>query len=303
MKKKKVNITIVTYNRLECTKRCLESIFKTAGFPFVLNIIDNGSIDGTPRYLQELRSHVDASIVNVVLLKRNMGVSVAYNLGWDQCPADYYMKIDNDVEFIREGWLAELVAVADAVDDVAMVGIGQNTSGLTHKQYDGPQTLYYQGHIGGLTLIRADIFERLGFWCEDYGLYGEEDADYGLRARLAGFCNLTIGDADTAYFRYTEDIDENLHEYQQWKSEERAENIKFIFAFNDMLYKCKLRELYMPRRVIPQRTDSGWTFRPNREYLINMAELENKYRPLMGKIIASEEFRVINEELGFNFYY
>ena len=48
-----VSIVIIGYNRLEKTKRCVESVIKyTADFNYELILIDNGSTDETTDYFQ-----------------------------------------------------------------------------------------------------------------------------------------------------------------------------------------------------------------------------------------------------------
>jgi GT2 family glycosyltransferase/predicted Zn-dependent protease len=52
---KLVSIIILTYNQLEYTKKCLDSIFRHTREPFELIIVDNGSTDGTVGYLNAVR--------------------------------------------------------------------------------------------------------------------------------------------------------------------------------------------------------------------------------------------------------
>lgn len=295
-----VNITIATYGRLDCTKICIETVRTLAGFPHRIVVVDNASSDGTREHLQELLA---AGVIHrLALLDENMGVSCAYNLGWELVPADYYMKVDNDVRFLRQGWLAELVRLADTHRDLAMLGFGCTRSAIPYR----PETravLHHQGHIGGCTLIRRDILEELGWWNEDYGLYGEEDSDYGLRARLAGYFNVSLCDAQRPYLSYTDQLDPGFADYAQWKAERRQGNLQHAFVFNDALFKCGLRPLKVGRRRLAEVDGARVRFRPNREYLRDMALLEGKYGPHLQAILESEELRRINEDLGFNFWY
>ncbi|MCA9422539.1 MAG: glycosyltransferase, partial [Nitrospira sp.] len=50
--KKYVNIGMVTFNRLEFTKAAIAALFQHTCFPHVITVVDNGSTDGTPEYLQ-----------------------------------------------------------------------------------------------------------------------------------------------------------------------------------------------------------------------------------------------------------
>jgi len=298
--KKAVNVTIVTYNRLACTRRCIDSVRRLAGFPHQIVVVDNASVDGTREYLQSLLA--EGSIHRLALLDENMGVAPAFNLGWELCPADYYMKVDNDVEFHRPGWLAELTGYADAYPEIAMLGFGCNSSGLRYASVTDA-VLHYQGHVGGCALIRRDVLDKLGWWNEDYGLYGEEDSDYGLRARLAGYVNLTLCDRERPHISYTERLDPDFGQYSSWKKEERSDNLAFRFLFNDTLFKCGLRPLHVGRKHVALVDGERVRFCPNDDYLREQAELERKYLPHLDELRNSEELRNINVVFGFNFWF
>lgn len=49
-----VSILILTKNRLDLTKRCIESVLKHTPEPFEFVFVDNDSDDGTPDYLRSL---------------------------------------------------------------------------------------------------------------------------------------------------------------------------------------------------------------------------------------------------------
>lgn len=300
MDERAVNITIATYNRLECTRRCLASVRELAGHPHRIVVVDNSSADGTREFL---RAELDAGRIHrLALLDSNMGVSPAYNLGWELYPAPYFMKVDNDVQFLREGWLAALVAMADRHAEAGMLGFGCAASSLRYA----PETellLHHQGHVGGCALFRADVLARLGWWCEDYGRYGEEDSDMGLRARLAGCVNLTLCDPERPWLRYTDGLDADEAAYRGWKDGQRDANLAFRYRFNTTLYKCGLRPLYVGRRYLAEVEGLSARFRLNRQYTRELAALERKYLPHLDTLLASDELRWINEKLGLDFWY
>lgn len=295
-----VNITVVTYNRVECTKQCLASIIERTHQPFVLTLIDNHSTDGTRAYLESLRTdpRYAPHINRIVYLERNMGISPAYNLGWTLSDAPYYMKIDNDVVFLRDDWLDILIKYATEIEDSAMIGFGENTSGLRHPADD---RLSLHGHVGGCTLIRKEAHERLGFWNEDYGFYGEEDADFGLRARLAGMVNFTYQDDKGPFIEYVDGLDENILEYKAWKGKEREDNLREMFSFNDVLFKCGFRDVHVGRMYLPQPTGDTFTFVPDRHYLTQVEALKKHYLPLIPQIVETDEFKEIQKT--YNIFY
>jgi len=295
-----VTLTIATFNRLACTRQCIDSIVARTQHPYRLTLVDNGSADGTPEYLRGL--HAADVIHNLVLLPENMGISPAYNLGWELCDAPYYMKIDNDVVFLRDDWLQTLVRCADAHPDAAMLGFGVSSRRIVYAQ-DGRNVLYHVGHVGGCVLIRRDVHEKLGFWNEDYGPYGEEDSDFGLRARLAGYVNVVIHDPDAPFIRYCDQDFAQHGQYSAWKAENRRRNLNEAFVLNDCLFKCGFRSTYVERKYLPRIEGLACSFTANKAYLREQAEREARYRPHLARILASEEFARINDEMGFNFWY
>src|SRR5207247_2618503 len=99
-----------------------------------------------------------------------------------------------------------------------------------------------QGTLGGACILIPKRTERLlGCWCEDYGLYGEEDADYGMRIGLAGLINAYMEDEDIGFhlpagkaacidpitFCATDGVEEkDQGDYRRWKDEQRKKTIK-----------------------------------------------------------------------------
>ena len=66
-------VLLLTHNNLDLTKRCVESIC-SQDLKTTIEIIDNGSTDGTPEWLSEQG-------INNSKLGSNYGVSVGWNQG------------------------------------------------------------------------------------------------------------------------------------------------------------------------------------------------------------------------------
>ncbi len=195
MTSKYVNIGIVTFNRLDFTKQAIASIIKHTTHPHIITIVDNGSTDGTQEYLRELQ---EIKIVkNVVLLENNIGVAKASNLAWKQEPeADYYLKYDNDIVIEKNNWLSNLVSVIDAVPSIGVIGYNFEQNSYPIRYFGNYQVrIKEKGNIGGACfLIPKRTHRILGYWCEDYGLYGFEDCDYSFRVSLSGLLNAYMED-------------------------------------------------------------------------------------------------------------
>ena len=254
-----VNICMVTYNRLEFTKSSIASLLQYTCYPHVLTVVDNGSTDGTVEYLQAMKK--EGIITNLILLNENVGVAKASNLAWSQEPdAAYYMKFDNDIVIQKPNWLERMVEAIDACSDLAMVGYNFEPISYPLQVIQGQQVRPKTGNLGGAcVLIPKRTEKRLGYWCEEYGLYGEEDADYGARITVSGLkqaymedegigVHLPAGRAaiiDPMTSVAEDGIEEHQHaEYRKFKDRQRHINMKGRAKQNFELYEFGHKELF-----------------------------------------------------------
>jgi GT2 family glycosyltransferase/Flp pilus assembly protein TadD/glycogen synthase/SAM-dependent methyltransferase len=270
-----VNICIVTYNRLDFTKQAIESILKNTKYPHIITVVDNNSRDGTKEYLARLKR--EGFIQNLILLDKNIGVAKASNLAWQQEPdAAYYLKYDNDIVIQKQDWLMNMVKVINSIPELGAIGYNFEPTNYPSKVVNGHQIrIRRDANIGGACyLIPKRVEEKLGKWCEDYGLYGEEDGDYSLRLRLAGYYNAYMDDEnigihlpggkaaliDSVSKRgiSSQELQEE-YEYRIWKDSCRQELQKSggILQRNVAAYHKGIRSLYVPCGVFLGKLDSN----------------------------------------------
>lgn len=262
-----VNICMVTFNRLEFTKQAIDALARFTNFPYALTIVDNCSQDGTQDYLQELKRR--GVIRNLVLLTENIGIAKASNLAWQQeSQADYYLKLDNDIVVQKPDWLNRMVQTVDAVPELAALAYNFEPVSYPLETVHGCRIRPKRNaNLGGACyLIPRRGHEALGYWCEDYGLYGEEDHDHSVRLRLAGFLNAYMEDEDIGIHlpggkagkidpishQTTDSREQQLHfDYRAWKDHLRQQlkSSGGVFERNRSAYAQGLRSLYMPRGV------------------------------------------------------
>jgi predicted O-linked N-acetylglucosamine transferase (SPINDLY family)/glycosyltransferase involved in cell wall biosynthesis len=190
-----VNIGIVTFNRLEFTRQAIASIVKYTSYPHTITVVDNGSSDGTQEYLNELKEL--GLVKNVLLLESNIGVAKASNIAWKQEPNSlYYLKYDNDIVVEKNNWLSNLVSISDAVPEIGVIGYNFEQKSYPIRVINNCQLrVKEEGNIGGACfLVPKRTHDLLGYWCEEYGLYGFEDCDYSFRVQLSGLLNAYMED-------------------------------------------------------------------------------------------------------------
>jgi GT2 family glycosyltransferase/Flp pilus assembly protein TadD/glycosyltransferase involved in cell wall biosynthesis len=271
-----VNIGMITYNRLEFTRQAISALISnTDYYPYSLTVIDNNSQDGTREYLTDLKEK--GIIRNLVLLDENVGVAKASNLAWSQEPdAPYYMKLDNDIVMQKKGWLKEMIHVIDALPQIGALGYNFEPVSYPAETINGITIrVREQGNLGGACILIPKRTEKiLGCWCEDYGLYGEEDADYGFRIRLTNLLNAYMADEDAGFhlpagkaaaidfdsWQATDGIEEKEHAaYRQWKDSTRKKNVEGgLFLKNLMAYQNGEKSIHIEseyvRKINNQRT-------------------------------------------------
>lgn len=272
-----VNIGLITFNRKAFTRQAIASVIKYTDFPYVLTVVDNASRDGSREYLQAL--HDQGVIDNLVLLDENAGVAKASNLAWHSEPdAAYYLKLDNDIVIRKPGWLGNMVRAIDNSPSVGVIAYNFEPTSYPVSQVDGiPLRIKPSGNLGGAcVLIPRRTWKLLGDWCEDYGLYGEEDRDYGYRVSLAGLLNAymedeNIGDhlpagkaavispSTLAASDGLEERDEA--EYRQWKDDQRSKHLALLGAWerNAFAYSTGRRSLHFASRFVSEREGAAYT--------------------------------------------
>ncbi len=283
MKTPTVNITVVTFNRLRLTRACLDSLLPwLAGRSTVtLQVVDNGSEDGTQDFL---RLKAEAyPMMRVVTLRRNMGVSVAANLGWASQNADYYVKFDNDVVIRDPDWLDPLISLAERNQEVGMIAY-QFCSWHKTKPVNlpsGDRFIESDCCGGACVLIPRQVHERFGFWNEDYGRYGFEDLEYGARVMQGG---LRIGYVDAQgrveHLGYEPNVLDAAHEAAKSANIESDEKGKKLYVLNKFMFESGVRPLYVGRKYLPVEGTEPVRFRSNPDYQ-SVLRLHDAYLPLV----------------------
>ncbi len=108
-------MVVVSYNRCELLRACLESLEKSDGREAIqLIVVDNGSMDGS--------AQLDAQFpqVQFVRVPKNFGLTKAMNLGWRAADAPYVFFLHDDTE-VEPAAVTRLADALDAHEEAAAV--------------------------------------------------------------------------------------------------------------------------------------------------------------------------------------
>jgi GT2 family glycosyltransferase/glycosyltransferase involved in cell wall biosynthesis len=198
------SIVVLTYNNLELTQACLNSIERfTEQGRYEVIVVDNASNDGTRAFLQQWAgTRADRAIV---LNDENRGFAAGNNQGLALARGEYLVMLNNDTE-VTQGWLPTLMSHLRHDPSLGMVGPVTDNIGnearirLSFRNPDemcSKARVYTLAHMGETIPMRTlaffcvmlprQVYEKIGPIDESYGQGFFEDDDYCRRVELAGW--------------------------------------------------------------------------------------------------------------------
>ena len=203
-----VTVLILSFNGKYLLEECLTSYLNNDYPNFKICVIDNGSDDGTQKYVNEKFPNV-----KVIRTDINLGYSGGFNLGlkysFDENKSDYTLISNNDIKADSK-MISELVKVAETDP---LIGF---TTGKVYY-YNNPDVLqtvgkrehpvrWNGGHIGNqevdsgqydeikeryfaddiFTLVSKKMYYEIGGY-DSLFLFQSEEYDWQARAKKAGY--------------------------------------------------------------------------------------------------------------------
>ena len=200
---KTISVIIANLNGEQYLPDCLQSLAEQTFRDFEVILVDNGSTD---RSLDLVKK--DFPWVKLISLEKNTGFAQGNNIGLAASSAQYVATLNNDT-IAGRSWLQDLYEAGQTDRSIGMVaskiflgrdGIELDSAGMllypdgmTRQRGHGEQD---KGQFDGIREVlfpsacaahyRHEMLKEIGYFDEDFFSYCE-DADLGLRARLAGW--------------------------------------------------------------------------------------------------------------------
>ena len=204
----RTTVVIPNYNGLDYLKACLQSLKAQTARNFTTLIIDNGSTDGSAKWLRAYEKQ--EARIRVILLPENTGFSGAVNLGIREADTPYVILLNNDVTadpsyveelermISRSGRIFSVSAkmiqmyhpdlMDDAGDMYSVLGWAfQRGVGRDIRKYRKAGEVF--SACAGAGIYRREVFDEIGFFDEMHFAY-LEDIDVGYRAKIHGYHNM-----------------------------------------------------------------------------------------------------------------
>ncbi|GAB4233504.1 MAG: hypothetical protein OHK0028_09330 [Deltaproteobacteria bacterium] len=243
------SIVIPLFNKVEYTRKCVESLSRTvdSAGPVEIVLVDNGSTDGTREFLDSLGGDVV-----IVRNAENLGFAVACNQGARVSRGRNIVFLNNDT-VPQPGWLEALFAASkeEGADicgarlvypdgRIQHAGVAFNAEGVGYHIFNGlpkdhpavTKRRCFQAVTAACMLVRRELLDELGGFDEGYR-NGFEDVDFCLRAGGKGHRILYVPECVVVHHEETSEgrkahDRENLERFlARWKGKVLPDDERF----------------------------------------------------------------------------
>lgn len=185
---KLIDILLLTHNRVEDTIKCVSSILNSTPNVFSLIIVDNGSEDDTPDYLNSLEKNKND--IRVILNSTNLGIIKGRNLAYSiasesKDKAKFTMFLDND-QFVFDGWLESYLYYLDGYDVVGFEGWEMRNDFYPIKKAIHRKDPFHYVGCGGM-VVNDRVIKDIGLFDDNFSPMFYEDPDFCFRALDHGY--------------------------------------------------------------------------------------------------------------------
>jgi glycosyltransferase involved in cell wall biosynthesis len=201
-----VSISMVTYNRLDCLKQCVDSIRRHTTGRYELIIINNGSTDGSVDYLRSLPD------ITLIEIPTNGRPDIASLKGLSMARGDYVATISDDI-IVTPGWMDLFLGHIKGNPKVGLIGPRSNLVSGSQLVPNVPYkniaeldafaqswTRAFKGHcspsnrlVGFIFFFSRELLNKIG-GTDPIFSFGYNDDDFTLRAIIAGYDAIIAND-------------------------------------------------------------------------------------------------------------
>ena len=268
-----VSIVIPNKDHIEDLSRCIDSIFALGGWDNVqVIVVENNSTEKeTFEYYEKITAQ--NSKVQVVYYKGGFNFSAICNFGVQYATGDHILLLNNDVEFVSENFVKEMLSYSQRAD-VGAVGaklyypdgylqhagviIGINGSaGHSHKgladarnntgdMYRLVTTQNYLAVTGACLMVKTDLYKQFPLDEENFAV-AYNDVDFCLRLYEAGYLNVFTPYSEGVHYESkSRGLDETDKPNLRYEGEKArfAEKWQKYFNYGDPYYNPHFTLLY-----------------------------------------------------------
>ena len=189
-----ISVIVITYNRKNELKECIESILNQTIIPDEIIIVDNSSNDGTDKLF--LSGEINHPTIKYYKLDKNLGVAGGRNYGISKSNGDILLFLDDDAVIEPENAFEKVIAKFKEDPSLGVLAfkiINYYTKKIMSEEFPHKdksldpdkefETTYF---IGAGHAIKKEVFDKCGLYPDDY-FYGMEELDLSFRILDMGY--------------------------------------------------------------------------------------------------------------------
>jgi GT2 family glycosyltransferase len=226
-------VIIINYKTPQLCIDCLKTLVpEVTNLPAKVIVVDNASQDESCEFIQNWIDEESVSDqVELIQSFDNTGFSGGNNLGISHLDAEYYLLLNSDT-LVHKGSISTLLEMASKDKTAGLISprlewpdatpqescfqfhrpvselISSAATGFITKLFGAyivPQSVredqdYYSWTSFACVLIKADVFDDIGFMDDGYFMY-YEDVEFCCRAKQAGWKVLNVPNAHVVHLR------------------------------------------------------------------------------------------------------
>jgi GT2 family glycosyltransferase len=137
----RLSVVVLSYNGMAHLPECIQSVYAQTYTDYELIVVDNGSIDGSPAYLER-----EWSQVKLIKLTENKGFCVGMNRGVSEAQGQLVLLLNQDL-ILDQDCFGEMVASFDSPpDDQPLLSDDPSVSDIGAHQHDPPRNFRQESH-------------------------------------------------------------------------------------------------------------------------------------------------------------
>ncbi len=265
------SIIVLSFNKIACTRRCMDALLTSQGSRFELIVVEQGSTDGSAEMLEACRGRFEDAGHAMTLIRNtdNVGASTGRNQAIEIARGGRIAFLDNDIYVGTPDWLSRLAAVLDQDDRIGIVGprlvfawdpktiqfAGGGVSRSGRVQFVGrgcpaddarfsvPRDVQFV--ISACMMVPRKLLDEIGAFDEAFNPVQYEDIDLCYRARAAGYRAV-----------YTPTV-QMLHDESATTAGEPSLKNNYLVIKHGMEFKRRWRHLF-EQEDGPEDTETLW---------------------------------------------
>jgi hypothetical protein len=305
-----VYVIVLSWNGLDWLKVCIPSLLKTKYKNFKTVVVDNGSTDGSQRFIKK-----NFPAVTLIENDENLGFSAGNNIGIKyaiQKGADYVVLLNNDT-VVDEYWLGELVKAAGSKEVGACTskfllydkkGVINSAGGQVNflgfawpvglNEKDRGQYTEREVAFGcaASLLLKTTVLKEVGLFDPSYFIYAD-DTDLSWRIRLRGY-KILYAPKSVVWHKYSATMQTRRKKYKYLIERNRITTILKNYSLKSLLLISPAL-VFIEFSVLLYSICDGWPLEKIRGWVWNLLHLKEiiKKRREVQKIRKVEDKKII----------